>query len=82
MRLVRLVRLTLACTLTVHAASGRAASESIQPASPLSLIPLPSAVERGTGAFTLTSSTPVLVDAGVEAQGRQLSEMLAPALGF
>ncbi len=82
MRLVQLVRLTLVCTLTAHAASGRAASDSIQPSTSLSLIPLPSAVERGSGTFTLTSSTPVLVDAGVEPQGRQLSEMLAPALGF
>ena len=48
----------------------------------LSIIPLPTTLEPGTGAFTLTSSTVIAVDVGLEPQGQQLAAWLAPATGF
>ena len=55
---------------------------AIQTQGPLAIIPLPSSVERGRGVFTVTSATPIIVDAAARAQGDQLAAFLRPATGF
>jgi len=53
-----------------------------QPATTLALVPLPSKVTTGRGSFTLTASTPIVADAALRAQGRQLASALGPATSF
>jgi hexosaminidase len=53
-----------------------------QPPVTLPLIPLPAKVTAGSGVFTFTASTPIVVDAALRAQGRQLATLLGPATGF
>ncbi|HYN06730.1 MAG TPA: beta-N-acetylhexosaminidase [Vicinamibacterales bacterium] len=48
----------------------------------VAVIPRPTTLTAGSGVFTLTGSTPIVVDASLRAQGRQLASMLAPATGF
>jgi hexosaminidase len=49
---------------------------------PIAIVPQPARLERRAGTFTLTASTPIVADAGVRAQARQLASMLGPATGF
>ena len=78
---MRLVGLSLVTALIAYGAPGSAFVRAVQPEAPLALIPQPSTLERGSGVFTLRASTPIVADAAVEAQGRQLSAMLSTALG-
>jgi beta-glucosidase len=48
----------------------------------ISIVPRPVRLEAGRGVFTLTSSTRIVVDDAVRAQGLQLSTMLGRATGF
>ena len=57
---------------------------SAQPAaSPtFAIVPLPTSLKPGQGAFALTAKVSIVVDAALKAQGRQLATWLAPATGF
>jgi hexosaminidase len=48
----------------------------------VAVIPKPTMLSAGSGRFTLTASTAIVVDPPFRAQGRQLASMLAPATGF
>lgn len=51
-------------------------------ATSINVVPLPTSLKPGTGQFTLTATTPIVVDAQLRAQGRQLASILGPATGF
>ena len=57
---------------------------SAQTAPPLvfAIVPLPTSLTPGTGAFTLTARTVIVSDAALKLQARQLATLLAPATGF
>jgi hexosaminidase len=46
------------------------------------IVPLPTSMTVGTGAFTLTGTTIVLAEAPFKAVGQQLANLVAPATGF
>ncbi|HET7217064.1 MAG TPA: beta-N-acetylhexosaminidase [Vicinamibacterales bacterium] len=48
----------------------------------IAVVPLPTTLTPGSGAFTLTASTPIVADAAFRAQAKQLAHILAPATGF
>jgi hexosaminidase len=48
----------------------------------ISVVPLPTRLAPGHGAFALRASTQIVSDAPLRARGRQLASMLAPATGF
>ncbi|HSC29386.1 MAG TPA: beta-N-acetylhexosaminidase [Vicinamibacterales bacterium] len=63
-------------------AGGGALRPAQDEAPALAVVPLPGKVVSGRGAFTITGSTSIVVDAALGAQGRQLASMLEPATGF
>jgi hexosaminidase len=67
--------------LTVTTAAGAALHAARQP-DRFSIIPWPSSLERGSGAFVITRDTTIVVDAAVEPQGQYLADALATATGF
>jgi hypothetical protein len=71
------VRAFMVAGLLALAASG---ARLAQPAEmPLAIVPLPAKVERGRGSFTITRTTPIVVDAPLRRQADQLAAMLRPA---
>jgi hexosaminidase len=71
-----------ALALLAVATAGGTPPDAAQSPDQLSLVPLPSSLERATGAFAITSDTTIAVDTAVEDQGRYLAAVLAPAMGF
>ena len=53
-----------------------------RPSRSIAVIPLPTKVTSARGVFTLTTSTVIVADPALEAQGRQLADMLNTPTGF
>ena len=71
-----------AFTAAVAAALALALGPTPQPPPSFSVIPRPVRLEAGSGVFTLTAATAIVVDEPVRPQGRQLAAMLRRATGF
>ena len=69
-------------SLLLALAAGVVLSAQVPSSSTFSIVPLPTSLKPGQGAFALTAKTPIVVDAAFKAQGRQLASLLAPATGF
>lgn len=53
-----------------------------QPAATPAIVPLPTTLTVGKGAFVLTQTTAIVTDAASQRLGRQLASLLGPATGF
>jgi len=51
-------------------------------ATSINVVPLPASLKIGSGQFVLSARTPIVVDAPLRPQGRQLASLLGPATGF
>ncbi len=69
-------------TLTVALAAGAVLSAQTAPAPQFNVVPLPASITAGQGEFVIAPTTPIVVDAALGAQGRQLASILGPATGF
>jgi len=70
---IALTLVTLAATL---------AAQTPAPSSSIAIIPLPTTMTSGQGAFALTASTAIVTDPALKAQGRQLADLLNTPTGF
>ena len=72
------LRVTVALVVLAATLTAQTRPASSVPA----VIPLPTTLTAGSGEFTITAATAIVTDPAVNAQGRQLAEMLNTPTGF